>query len=69
MDCCGSSKPKENDKGAKSDKLNSENNPVQKEHDHAGGGCCGGGGAKGMWLHLVIMIIAVIAISYFSKGG
>ena len=67
MDCCGSSKPKENDKEAKTDKLSGENNP-QKEHAHAGGGCCGGG-AKGMWLHLVIMIIAVIAISYFSKGG
>ena len=69
MDCCGSSKPKENDKEAKTDKLSGENNPAQKEHNHAGGGCCGGGGANGMWLHLVIMIIAVIAISYFSKGG
>ena len=69
MDCCGSSKPKENDKETKIEKLSGENNPAQKEHEHAGGGCCGGGGAKGMWLHLVIMIIAVIAISYFSKGG
>ncbi len=67
MDCCGSSKPKENDKEAKTDKLNSENDPAPKEHTHAGGGCCGGG--NGMWLHLVIMIIAIIAISYFTKGG
>ncbi|MDD5615675.1 MAG: hypothetical protein PHH85_05685 [Candidatus Methanoperedens sp.] len=67
MDCCGSSKPKENDKEAKTGKLSGENNP-QKEQAHAGGGCCGGGGANGMWLHLVLMIILVIAISYFTKG-
>ncbi len=67
MDCCGSSKPKENDKETKTDKLSSENSPAQKEHAHAGGGCCGGG-ANGMWLHLVLMIIVVIAISYYSKG-
>ncbi len=66
MDCCGSSKPKENDKETKTDKLTGENNP-QKEHTHAGGGCCGGS-ANGMWLHLVLMIILVIAISYFTKG-
>ncbi len=69
MDCCGSSKPKDNDKGAKTGKLSSENDPTQKEHNHAGGGCCGGGGANGMWLHLIIMIIVVIAIKYFTKGG
>ncbi|NJD78510.1 MAG: hypothetical protein FIB08_15690 [Candidatus Methanoperedens sp.] len=66
MDCCGSSKPKENDKDAKIGQQASENNPVQKEQAH-GGGCCGGGG-KGMWLHLILMIIVFIAVSYITKG-
>ncbi|VVB95828.1 Uncharacterised protein [uncultured archaeon] len=63
MDCCGSSKPKENDKDAKIDQKSNENNPVQKEH---GGGCCGGTG-KGMWLHLILMIIVFLAISYITR--
>ncbi len=67
MDCCGSSKPKENDKEIKTDKPSGENDPAQKEHTNTGGGCCGGG-ANGMWLHLLIMIIVIIAISYFTKG-
>ena len=44
MDCCGSSKPEEN------------------EHTHAGGG------AKDMWMHLIIMLIAMAAIWYFTRG-
>ncbi len=63
MDCCGSSKPKEIDKDAKIDQKASENNPVQKEQVH---GCCGGGG-MGMWLHLVLMILAILVISYFTR--
>lgn len=67
MDCCGSSKPEDNDKERKTGKPSGENNPAQKEHPHAGEGCCGGG-AKDMWMHLVIMLIAMAAIWYFSKG-
>ncbi len=69
MDCCGSSKQKENDKDAKVDQKSNENNPVEKGQAH-GGGCCGGsgmGGGMGMWLHLILMIIVVLAISYFTR--
>ncbi|MDP3106023.1 MAG: hypothetical protein Q8M95_15630 [Candidatus Methanoperedens sp.] len=66
MDCCGSSKPEENEKETKTDKMRGENNPAQKEHTHAGGGCCGGG-AKDMWVHMAIMLIAMAAIWYFTK--
>ncbi len=65
MDCCGSSKPKETDKDIKSDQADNEKKPLEKEQPH-GGGCCGGGGS-GMWLHLIIMIIAVLVLSYFTK--
>jgi len=41
------------------------NSPTEKEQPH-GGGCCGGGGS-GMWLHLIIMLIAFAAIWYFTK--
>lgn len=63
MDCCDSSKPKENGKDVKAEQMAIENNPTEKEHTH-GGGCCGGGG--GIWLHLIIMFIAFIAIWYFT---
>lgn len=63
MDCCGTGK-KETGKDMKADQAGNEKNPVEKEQNH-GGGCCGGTG--GMWLHLIIMIIVVLAISYFSK--
>lgn len=76
MDCCGSSKPKEDKdvkenptekdtgKDAKANHMGHENSPTEKEQTH-GGGCCGGGGS-GMWLHLIIMFIVFIAIWYFS---
>ena len=34
---------------------------VQKEHTHSGGG------AKGMWVHMIIMLFAMAAIWYFTK--
>ncbi len=61
MDCCGSSKPKED----KDLNAGNENNPSKKEQTHGGGGC--GGGGSGMWLHLIIMFIVFIGIWYFSK--
>ena len=63
MDCCG--KPKETEKDIKADQTGNEKNSVEKEQAH-GGGCCGGG-AAGMWLHLIIMLIAFAAIWYFTK--
>jgi len=81
MDCCGSSKPKEDKdvkggnennppgektgKDVKASHMGHENNPAEKEQTQ-GGGCCGGGGS-GMWLHLIIMFIVFIALWYFSK--
>ena len=55
MDCCAKTKGKDKD----------EKNPVENEHNH-GGGCCGSG-AKDMVLHLVLMIVAFLIISYFLK--
>lgn len=67
MDCCGSGKPEEKDKDEKTGKLNGENNSSHKEHTHAGGGCCSGS-SKDMWVHLIIMLIAMAAILYYTKG-
>lgn len=78
MDCCGSTKPKE----AKNDsEAGNENNPPEEEREfdlkargnsqtdkeptHSGG-CCGGG-SSGMWLHLILMIIFVLVILYFTR--
>lgn len=65
MDCCGSSTTKETDKSIKKEQTGIEKKPVENEHNH-GGGCCGGG-IKDMLLHLVLMIIAFLIISYFLK--
>jgi len=65
MDCCGSSKTKETDKGIKKEQTGSEKNPVGNDHNH-GAGCCGGG-TKGMLLHIVLMMIAIFIISYVLK--
>lgn len=76
MDCCGSTKPRNTVKNGKLDpkevendiktrQPSNENNPPAKEQT-TGGGCCGGGG-WGMWLHLIIMIITVLVISYFTR--
>ncbi len=65
MDCCGSGKPEETDNKIKPDKTVIEKNTVEKEQTH-GGSCCGGGGS-GKWLHLVLMLIVLIAIWYFSR--
>lgn len=67
MDCCGSSKPKDTDNEIKTGQTGIEKNPIEKEHNH-GGGCCGGGGMKDMALHIVLMIIVVLVISYFTRG-
>lgn len=59
MDYCG--KSEETEKDVKAGQLRDTNN-TPKEHAH---GCCGG---TGMWLHLIIMLIAFAAIWYFTKG-
>ncbi len=82
MDCCGSNKPKENQKDVTTEKTENEKNlaqtdekispqnhktdPVGKEQTH-GGGCCGGGGGRDMWLHLIIMLIVFAAVWFFTK--
>jgi len=53
------------DKDIIKEQTGTEKNPVENEHNH-GGGCCGGG-TKDMLLHLVLMIIAFLIISYFLK--
>lgn len=74
MDCCGSSKPKEDKdvkenptekdtgKDAKAGTMGHENSPAEKEQTH---GCCGG--AKDMWLHLIIMLIVFAAVWFLIK--
>ncbi len=66
MDCCGPSKPKEKNENIKEDKTDNGKNPVEKEQAH-GGGCCGGS-SSGMWLHLILMIIVILVMSYITKG-
>lgn len=63
MDCCG--KTKVTDKDIVKEQTGTEKNPVENEHNH-GGGCCGGG-TKDILLHLVLMIVAFLIISYFLK--
>lgn len=41
-------------------------NPAEKEQKHSGG-CCGGG-TKDMLMHIVLMVIIVLAIKYFTRG-
>ncbi len=65
MDCCGSSKPEEKNENIKEDQTGNGKNPIEKEQAY-GGGCCGGSGT-GMWLHLILMIIVVLVISYITK--
>lgn len=65
MDCCGQSKPKETDEGTKAEQKGG-NNPSMSEKAHSGG-CCGSSGS-GMWLHLILMIIVVLIISYITKS-
>ncbi|MFZ3383372.1 MAG: hypothetical protein WA144_05555 [Candidatus Methanoperedens sp.] len=67
MDCCGPSKQKETDKEIKKEQTGTGQNPVEKEHKH-GGGCCGGGGTRDMLLHIVLMVIVFLAISYFTRS-
>ncbi len=55
---------RETDKVVKESHTGNENSHAEKEQAH--GGCCGGGGS-GMWLHLVLMLIVLTAIWYFSK--
>ncbi len=65
MDCCGSSKPEEKNENIKEDQTANGKNPIGKEQAH-GGGCCGDS-STGMWLHLILMIIVVLIISYITK--
>jgi len=70
MDCCGSNKSKEKDEDIKEDKQEAqtsiEKNPTEKSQA-TGGGCCGGG-TKDMVLHLVIMIVVFLIVSYFLRS-
>ncbi len=66
MDCCGSSKPKETDNDAKQEQTGTVKNPAEKEQKHSGG-CCGSS-TKDMFLHIVLMVIVVLAIKYFTRG-
>ena len=65
MDCCGSNKTKGTDKDIKQEQTGTEKNLVQKENI-PGAGCCGGG-TRGMLLHIVLMIIVFLIISYFLR--
>ncbi|CAG1004745.1 MAG: hypothetical protein OIN86_00375 [Candidatus Methanoperedens sp.] len=60
MDCCG--KTKGMDKDIIKEQTGTEKNPVENEHNHGGGG-----GIKDMLLHLVLMIVAFLIISYVLK--
>jgi len=64
MDCCG--KTKGTDKDIIKEKTGNEKNPVENGHNHEG--VCCGGGTKDMLLHLVIMIVAFLIISYFLRS-
>ncbi|CAG0959149.1 hypothetical protein METP2_00681 [Methanosarcinales archaeon] len=66
MDCCRSSKPNETDKDTKQEQTGTVKNPAEKEQKNSAG-CCGGG-TKDMLLHIVLMVIVVLAISYFTRG-
>lgn len=66
MDCCGSSKPKETDIETTLEQTGTEKNPVEKDPKHRSG-CCGGG-MKDMLVHIALMVIVVLAISYFTRG-
>ncbi len=63
MDCCG--KTKETDKDIIKEQAGIGKNPVENEHNHRSG-CCGGG-TKDLLLHLVLMIVAFLIISYLLK--
>ncbi len=65
MDCCGSSKPEEKNENIKEDQTGNGKNLIEEEQSHVGG-CCGGS-STGMWLHLILMIIVVLVISYITK--
>lgn len=65
MDCCGSSKPNETDKDTKQEQTGTVKNPAEKEQKHSAG--CGGG-TKDMLLHIVLMVIVFLAISYFTRA-
>ncbi len=62
MDCCG--KTKETDKEIIKEQTGTQKNPVVNEHNH---GCCGGG-TKDMLMHLVLMVIAFLLLSYFLRS-
>ncbi len=68
MDCCGPVEQKEKDgdanKSQNEDRTGVSKDPVPKEQHH---GCCGGGGTKGMWLHLALMIIVFIILSFILR--
>lgn len=66
MDCCGSSKPKETDKDTEQEQTGTIKNPAEKDQIHSAG-CCGGG-TKDMLLHIVLMVIVFLAISYFTRA-
>lgn len=70
MDCCGQSKPKEADKNIKTGNAGEEvevkASNTGRENNQAGHGCCGGSGS-GMWLHLIIMLIVIVAFWFFGK--
>jgi hypothetical protein len=63
MDCCV--KTKGTDKDIIKEQKGTEKNPVENEHNHGGGCCCSG--TKDMVLHLLLMIVAFLIISYFLK--